>query len=120
MLIPAHTRIRDFLRDTYLPKARDTVGLSALPGGAAYYEYLIEQQTTLPQKAEDVHRLGLSEVARIMGEMEKQKAAVGFKGDLPAFFTYLRTEPRFQPKSAEEVRADYEAIGKREIGRAHV
>jgi uncharacterized protein (DUF885 family) len=117
VLIPAHTRIRDFLRDTYLPKARDTVGLSALPGGAAYYEYLIEQQTTLPQKAEDVHRLGLSEVARILGEMEKQKAAVGFKGDLPAFFTYLRTEPRFQPKSAEEVRADYEAIGKRVASR---
>lgn len=117
VLIPAHTRIRDFLRDTYLPKARDTVGLSALPGGAAYYEYLIEQQTTLPQKAEDVHRLGLSEVARILGEMEKQKAAVGFKGDLPAFFTYLRTEPRFQPKSAEEVRADYEAIGKRVAAR---
>lgn len=117
VLIPAHNRIRDFLRDTYLPKARDTVGLSALPGGAAYYEYLIEQQTTLPQKAEDVHRLGLSEVARILGEMEKQKAAVGFKGDLPAFFTYLRTEPRFQPKSAEEVRADYEAIGKRVASR---
>ncbi len=117
VLIPAHTRIRDFLRDTYLPKARDTVGLSALPGGAAYYEYLIEQQTTLPQKAEDVHRLGLSEVARILGEMEKQKAAVGFKGDLPAFFTHLRTEPRFQPKTAEEVRADYEAIGKRVAAR---
>ena len=62
-------------------------------------------------------RSGLSEVARILGEMEKQKAAVGFKGDLPAFFTYLRTEPRFQPKSAEEVRADYEAIGKRVAAR---
>ena len=113
VIIPAETRIRDFLRGTYLPKARDTVGLSALPGGAAYYDYLIEAQTTLPQKAEDVHRLGLSEVARILGEMERQKQAVGFKGDLPAFFTYLRTEPRFQPKSAEEIRLSYEAIGRR-------
>ena len=113
VITPAHARIRDFLRDTYLPKARDTVGLSALPGGAAYYDYLIEAQTTLPQKAEDVHRLGLSEVARILGEMEKQKAAVGFKGDLSAFFTYLRTEPRFQPKTKEQVREDYEAIGRR-------
>ncbi|KQT32287.1 hypothetical protein ASG29_10750 [Sphingomonas sp. Leaf412] len=113
VVTPAHVRIRDFLRDTYLPRARDTVGLSALPGGAAYYDYLIEAQTTLPQTADAVHTLGLSEVARILREMEKQKAATGFEGDLPAFFTYLRTEPRFQPKTAEELRLDYEAIGRR-------
>ena len=113
VLNPAHRRLRDFLQAEYLPRARDTVGLSALPGGAAWYEYLIESSTTLPLKAEAVHDLGLSEVARILAEMEAQKGHAGFKGTLPAFFQHLRTDPRFQPKSAEEVAAGYAAVGKR-------
>jgi len=110
---PAHRRMRDFLKTDYLPRARPTVGLSAMPGGDALYAYRIEQSTTLPLKAEAVHQLGLSEVARITAEMEKQKDAVGFKGTLAQFFTYLRTEPRFQPTSADAVRRGYEAIGRR-------
>ncbi len=113
VLDPAHKRLRDFLQSEYLPKARDTVGLSALPGGAAYYEQQIESNTTLPLKAEEVHQLGLSEVKRILAEMEKQRAAVGFTGTLPEFFHYLRTDPKFQPKSAQEIAAGYQAIGKR-------
>ncbi|GGB32601.1 hypothetical protein GCM10011380_22520 [Sphingomonas metalli] len=113
VIIPAHTKFRDFLKTEYLPKARDTVGLSALPGGAALYAYDIEANTTLPLQAEAVHSLGLSEVARITREMEAQKAAVGFKGTLAQFFDELRTDPRFQPKTAAELRAGYEAIGKR-------
>ena len=110
---PAHRRLREFLAMTYLPKARETVGLSSLPGGADYYRYLIEQNTTLPLGAEEVHQLGLSEVARITREMEAQKAAAGFKGTLAQFFTFLRTDPRFQPKSAAEIEAGYAAIAKR-------
>ena len=110
---PAHRKMRDFLKTEYLPKARTTVGLSAMPGGDALYAYRIEQSTTLPLKAEEVHQLGLSEVARITREMEAQKSAAGFTGTLPAFFEYLRTEKRFQPTSAEQVRRDYEAIGTR-------
>ena len=113
VLNPAHGRLRAFLRDEYLPRARGTVGLSALPGGAALYEYLIESNTTLPMKADAVHRLGLSEVARILSEMEAQKNKVGFKGTLPEFFRHLRTDPRFQPKTADELRLAYEAAGKR-------
>jgi uncharacterized protein (DUF885 family) len=113
VITPAHVRMRDFLKTEYLPKARATVGLSAMPGGAALYAYRIEQSTTLPLQAEEVHQLGLSEVARITKGMEAQKAAVGFKGTLAEFFDYLRTEKRFQPTSADEVRRDYEAIGKR-------
>ncbi len=113
VITPAHRKMRDFLKTDYLPKARATVGLSAMPDGAALYDYRIESSTTLPLKAEAVHQLGLSEVARITREMEAQKTAAGFKGTLPAFFDYLRTEKRFQPSSAEEVRRDYEAIGKR-------
>lgn len=110
---PAHKRMRDFLATEYLPKARETVGLSAMPGGAALYAYRMEQNTTLPLQAEEVHRLGLSEVARITAEMEKQKAAAGFTGTLAQFFDHLRTDPKFQPQSADAIRRDYEAIGKR-------
>lgn len=113
VLIPAHTRIRDFLKTEYLPKARTTVGISALPGGDRLYSFLIESSTTLPLTADYVHDLGLKEVARILAEMEAQKGAVGFKGTLPEFFTHLRTDPKFQPKTAEQVRIGYEEIGKR-------
>ena len=113
VILPAHQRMRDFLANTYLAAARDSVGLSAMPGGVKLYEYLIEANTTLPLKAEDVHQLGLSEVARILKEMEAQKTKVGFKGTLPGFFTFMRTDPRFAVKSAEQLRLDYEAIGKR-------
>ncbi|MBY0304364.1 MAG: DUF885 domain-containing protein [Sphingomonas sp.] len=113
VIYPAHQRMRDFLANTYLPVARDTVGLSALPGGAALYNYKIESNTTLPLKAEDVHQLGLSEVKRILAEMETQKEKAGFKGSLPEFFTYLRTEKRFQPTSAAQLHDLYDAIEKR-------
>ena len=110
---PAHQRMRDFLANDYLAKARDTVGLGGLPGGNQLYAFLIESNTTLPLKAEDVHQLGLSEVARITREMEAQKDKAGFKGTLPEFFEFLRTDKKFQPTSAEQLRKDYEAIGKR-------
>ena len=113
VLNPAHKRLRDFLQNEYLPQARDTVGTSALPGGAALYDYLIESSTTLPMKAEDVHQLGLSEVARILTEMDQQKARAGFEGSLPEFFKHLRTDPKFQPKTAEELAAGYAAIGEK-------
>ncbi|QNQ07887.1 DUF885 domain-containing protein [Sphingomonas alpina] len=113
VLLPAHKRMRDFLANTYLAAARDSVGLSGMPGGDKLYAYLIESSTTLPLKAEEVHQLGLSEVARILKAMEVQKAAVGFKGTLPEFFTFLRTDAQFAPKSAEQLRDGYRAIGKR-------
>ncbi|KTT73903.1 DUF885 domain-containing protein [Sphingomonas endophytica] len=113
VLNPAQARLRDFLRTDYLPVARDSVGLSAMPGGARLYDYLIESNTTLPLKADAVHQLGLSEVARITRAMEAQKAKVGFKGTLADFFTVLRTDKRFQPSSAAQLREGYEAIGRR-------
>ena len=110
VIIPAHRQMRDFLVNVYLPAARDTVGLSSLPGGDAYYTFLIRQNTTLPMTAEQVHQLGLTEVARILKGMETQKQAVGFKGDLPAFFTFLRTDKQFQPSSVDQLRDGYRAI----------
>jgi len=113
VIIPAHKRMREFLAKEYLPAARDSVGLSALPGGDAYYAYLIRQNTTLPMTADQVHQLGLSEVSRIRTVMESQKRAAGFQGDLAAFFNFLRSDKAFQPTSAEAVRDGYRAIEKR-------
>ncbi|WP_374943257.1 DUF885 family protein [Sphingomonas sp.] len=113
VVLPAEQRMRDFLANTYLAAARDSVGLSGMPGGDRLYAYLIESNTTLPLKAEEVHQLGLSEVARILKGMEAQKVAVGFKGSLPEFFTFLRTDKQFQPQSAAQLRDGYFAIGKR-------
>ena len=109
----AHERLRDFLRDEYLPVAREQVGLSAMKGGDKLYEQLIESTTPLPLKADDIHKLGLSEVDRIKGELEKLKEEVGFDGTLTEFFDYVRTDPKFKPKSREALTQSYYDIGKR-------
>lgn len=112
-LYPANTRLRDFLRDSYLPLAREQVGLSAMKGGEMLYQYQIEQTTTLPLKADEIHKLGLSEVERIKTGMEKIKNEVGFKGTLPEFFEHLRTDPKFKPTSRESLTQGYYDIGKK-------
>lgn len=112
-IIPADKRMRDFLQNEYLPAAREGVGLVSMKGGDKLYAYLIEQNTTLPLSADAVHKLGLSEVARIKGEMEKIKAQTGFNGSLRAFFDYLRTAPQFKYASREAMRQDFLSIGKR-------
>ncbi len=109
---PANQRLRDYLRDQYLPKARDTFGLSQMKGGKALYLQLVESTTTLPLKPDYLHKLGLSEVKRILGEMEKVKAEVGFKGTLPEFFQFIRTDPQFKRNSREELTQRYYEIGR--------
>ncbi len=116
-IIPAETRLRDFLKTEYLPVARDSVGLSQMPGGAKLYAYMIESNTTLPLSADYVHKLGLSEVARITHEMEAAKQAAGFQGSLQDLFTKMRTDPQFQPKSAEQLHANFLAIKDRVMKR---
>jgi uncharacterized protein (DUF885 family) len=112
-ILPATKRLRDFLENEYLPVARDSIGLSGMKGGDKLYAYLIEVNTTLPLKANEIHKLGLREVARITAEMEKVKQQAGYKGTLAQFFVYLRDDPKFQPPSAEWLRDEYIRIGKR-------
>ncbi len=112
-IYPAYRRLRDFLRDEYLPRARDGVGLSSMRGGDRMYRRLIEENTTLPLTADYVHNLGLSEVARIRHEMEAVKERTGFHGTLGEFFNYVRTDPRFAPPSAEWLHEHYLEIGRR-------
>jgi uncharacterized protein (DUF885 family) len=112
-IYPVHRRVRDFLKTEYLPKAREGVGLVNMKGGKEVYQRLIESTTTLPLTAEEVHNLGLSEVARIKREMETVKTRTGFTGTLPEFFEYLRTDPKFKPATKEALRDGYFAIGRR-------
>jgi uncharacterized protein (DUF885 family) len=100
-LFPALTRLRDFLHDEYLPKARESIGLSDMPGGATLYRLAIEQNTTLPLTADYVHQFGISEVERITHEMEAVKERTGYRGSLHAFFEFLRTDPRFKVPSEQ-------------------
>lgn len=112
-LIPVHARLRDFLKDEYLPVARETVGIGSMKGGDIVYRAAIEQLTTLPLTPDYVHNLGLSEVKRIKGEMEVIKQRVGFKGTLGEFFHYIRTNPKFKPTSKQQLVDGYYAIGKK-------
>lgn len=111
-LYAANARLRDFLRDEYLPVARTSVGLSQMKGGAELYAQLVEETTTLPLSAEEIHQIGLSEVARIKSELEQLKKEVKFKGTLTQFFDYVRTDPKFQPKTREGLTEDYYRIGR--------
>jgi uncharacterized protein (DUF885 family) len=109
-LVPAYARLRDFIRDEYLPACRATYGLYAVPDGEAWYQYLIRTHTTTDMSAEEIHQVGLDEVARIHREMIAIKEEVGFAGDLDAFFEYLNTDPKFYFDTREEMIAAHEAL----------
>jgi len=94
-VLPAYRRLRDFVRDEYLPKTRSTVAWTALPDGAAWYAFKVQEHTTTSLAPDEIHEIGLREVARIRGEMDQVRQQVGFQGDLPAFFRFLETDPRF-------------------------
>jgi len=104
---PAYVRLRDFIRDEYLPKTRSTVAWSALPDGEAWYAFYAQEHTTTTMTADEIHQLGLSEVKRILGDMDKVRQTVGFKGDLDEFFTFLETDPQFYFIKGEDLLQGY-------------
>ncbi|TKB47726.1 DUF885 domain-containing protein [Thalassotalea mangrovi] len=110
VLVPTYDKFYQFIESEYLPKARESVGLSALPNGKAWYEYQIETNTTLPLTANELHDFGQQEVARILEEMNKVKAQVGFNGDLPAFFTFLQEDEQFYWDNEQDVIDAYMAV----------
>jgi uncharacterized protein (DUF885 family) len=112
-IVPAYARLRDFIRDEYVPKCRATVGWSELPDGQAWYAYRIRGATTTNLGAAEIHQIGLDEVARIRGEMEKVKAQVGFQGDLHAFFKHLQESPEFYYDKADDLLAGFRDIQKK-------
>ncbi|MBT8106988.1 MAG: DUF885 domain-containing protein [Gammaproteobacteria bacterium] len=95
VIIPAYARLNNFLGDEYVSAARETVGLYALPNGPKWYAYMVRLRTTTDMTPDEIHQVGLDEVARIHGEMRKVMEEVGFDGDLEEFFEFVNTDPQF-------------------------
>lgn len=112
-IVPAYRKFDEFFSREYLPGSRESIAAADLPDGREYYDFLAAQFTTTDLSANQIHEIGLKEVARIRGEMEKVKSEVGFQGTLTQFFDHLRTDPKFFYKSPEELFTAYQAISKR-------
>ncbi len=110
---PAFAKLFAFLTDRYLPACRDTVGVGALPNGAAMYTYNVKWHTTTDLTPEQIHNIGLSEVERIHAEMNHVMAAAGFKGTPEEFAQWLRTDRRFYFTDAASLLSAYRDIAKR-------
>lgn len=113
IVLPLYQQFYDFMTQEYIPNARIDIAASALPDGAAFYQNRVEYYTTLPMTAEQVHQLGLQEVARIRSEMEQVIKDVGFKGSFADFLMFLRTDPQFYPKTADELLKEAAFIAKK-------
>ena len=112
-IMPAYQKLHDFLEHDYLPKSRTTAGINALAGGDEMYDYLVRLNTSTNKQPQDIYNLGLSEVKRIKTEMEKVKSEVNFKGDMAAFFEYMKTDKQFTPyKTPQQVLSAFETIHK--------
>lgn len=103
VVIPAYTRFSDFMRNEYYPAAPEAIAISDVPGGRAYYEHLVRYYTSLDITPDEVHQIGLSEVARIRREMDEVIATTNFEGSFDEFTHYLRTDPKFYAQSKEEL-----------------
>ena len=102
-VVPAYRKLLAFYRDTYAPGARKSVSARDLPGGDAYYRAEIREYTTLDLSPEEIHQLGLKEVARIEADMQKTMRESGFKGSFPEFLTFLRTDPQFIARNPDDL-----------------
>lgn len=110
-LMPQYKKMVNFLKNEYLPASRSTSGIGNIPGGKELYAVYAKQWTTTTRTPEEIHELGLKEVARLKAEMEKVKEQVGFKGTIIEFFDYVRNRKELMPfKKPEGVIANFEAI----------
>ncbi len=107
VIVPAYARLHDFIRDEYIAGAIDAVGMNAVPGGDEWYAYLVKQTTTTDLTPDEIHEIGLSEVARIHEEMLGVMAEVGFEGTLPEFWEFLKSDPRFYFDEREQLLQSY-------------
>ena len=111
--VPAYRRLKEYVEKDYLPHCRDTVGIWDSPGGDDWYQKRIAWYTTTNLTADEIHEIGLKEVARIRGEMQKIIVQVGFKGDFQAFLQYLRTDPKFRYTDPQQLLQAYMTMAKR-------
>jgi uncharacterized protein (DUF885 family) len=103
--VPAYQKMLSFIRDDYMKRARTTIGASEMPNGRAFYASQIKEYTTTDLTAKQIHEIGLKEVARIKADMEATIKETGFKGTMPEFFTFMRTDPQFYAKTPRELLA---------------
>jgi uncharacterized protein (DUF885 family) len=115
---PTYVELLKFMRTEYVPGARTTLAAQDLPDGQAFYRAKIREFTTLDTDPAAIHSLGEAEVARLTGEMQAVMQESGFKGDLPAFLAYLRSDPKFYAKTPEELLMRAAWIAKRFDGKA--
>lgn len=102
-VVPAFGTLLAFFRTEYMPKARTTLAAEAMPGGKDFYAQQIREYTTLDLTAEEIHAIGLKEVARIRAEMQEVIQQTGFKGTFAEFLTFLRTDPQFYAKTPQQL-----------------
>ncbi len=112
-IVPAYRRFSRYFDETYLPASRDSIGASSLPDGEAFYEYRVRSFTTTQMTPDEVHRLGLTEVKRIRGEMQLIIDELEFDGNFNDFLNFLRTDPQFYYDTPEELFDGYLAVAKR-------
>jgi len=112
-VVPSFRKLHDFFVNTYLPRTRESIAMSDLPDGKAWYAYNVRTSTTTPLTPQQIHELGLSEVKRIRAEMEALIPQTGFKGSFADFSKFLRTDQRFYYSDAESLVHAYRDIAKR-------
>lgn len=112
-IIPSFQKLETFWSQEYQPKTRDTISISDLPNGKEWYIHQIKQETTTDLTPEEIHKIGLEEVKRIRGEMDRVIQESGFKGGFKEFVQFLRTDPQFYYTKPEDLLEGYRDICKR-------
>jgi uncharacterized protein (DUF885 family) len=110
VIAPAYRKLHDFLAQEYLPYAKTISGLGQLPGGQAWYAYLARRSTTTNLTPKEIHEIGLRRATEIYSQMRAIKEQVGFKGDMQAFFEYMRKDSRFYYTSADALMDSYREL----------
>jgi prolyl oligopeptidase len=112
-VVPAYRKLARYFDKTYLPATRESVGLSNLPNGSSWYEFLAREYTTTLMTPDEIHRIGLDEVKRIRGEMQQIIDELEFEGDFQDFLAFLRTDPQFYYDNPDDLYEAYLATSKR-------
>ncbi len=113
VVIPAYRKLDTWFSEDYLPATRDSIGLSALPNGSSWYEFLAREFTTTQMTPDEIHRLGLDEVRRLRDAMQEIMAEVEFGGSFQDFLEFLRTDPQFYYDNPDDLYEAYLATSKR-------
>lgn len=109
-VLPSYLRLLGFLEDEYLPRCRETLGVADLPNGRKLYRNYIWLYVTLDMEADELHSIGLKEVARIRGKMDQVRQEIGFDGSLEEFMTHMRTDPKYRFQSPEQILSYYAEV----------